>query len=83
VYNWSPQIQGIIFSSIQYGMLLTQFPGGYLAGRLGTKRVVGVALFVSSLLTLCIPVAANLGLGLLIATRIVQGLSQVLDILRI
>ncbi|XP_073938826.1 sodium-dependent phosphate transport protein 4 isoform X1 [Castor canadensis] len=76
VYNWSPQIQGIIFSSIQYGMLLTQFPGGYLAGRLGTKRVVGVALFVSSLLTLCIPVAANLGLGLLIATRIVQGLSQ-------
>nr|BAC20283.1 Na/Pi cotransporter 4 [Rattus norvegicus] len=76
VYNWSPQTQGIIFSSVQYGMMLMQGPGGYLAGKLGTKKVVGIALLGSSLLTLCIPLAANLGLAFLLATRAVQGLTQ-------
>ncbi|GAB1298009.1 Solute carrier family 17 (sodium phosphate), member 3 [Apodemus speciosus] len=76
VYNWSPQTQGIIFSSVQYGMMLMQGPGGYLAGKIGTKKVVGIALLGSSLLTLCIPLAANLGLAFLLATRAVQGLTQ-------
>ncbi|KAB0400027.1 hypothetical protein E2I00_010593, partial [Balaenoptera physalus] len=56
VYDWSPQIQGIIFSSINYGMILTLAPSGYLAGGVGTKRVL-----------------SDLGLGFLIATRILQG----------
>ncbi|XP_028632137.1 sodium-dependent phosphate transport protein 4 isoform X1 [Grammomys surdaster] len=76
VYNWSPQTQGIIFSSVQYGMMLMQGPGGYLAGKIGTKKVVGIALLGSSLLTLCIPLAASLGLAFLLATRAVQGLTQ-------
>ncbi|XP_058411103.1 sodium-dependent phosphate transport protein 4 [Diceros bicornis minor] len=76
VYDWSPQIQGVIFGSVNYGMLLTLAPSGYLAGRVGTKRVLSVSLFVSSLFTLFIPLAADLGLGFLIATRIVQGLTQ-------
>uniref|UniRef100_A0A8C6QC61 Solute carrier family 17 (sodium phosphate), member 3 n=3 Tax=Nannospalax galili TaxID=1026970 RepID=A0A8C6QC61_NANGA len=76
VYDWSPQTQGIIFSSIQYGMMLMQAPGGYLASRIGTKKVVGFALLGSSLLTLCIPQAANLGLAFLLTTRAVQGLTQ-------
>ncbi|KAM9665532.1 sodium-dependent phosphate transport protein 4 isoform 6-T7 [Trichechus inunguis] len=76
VYNWSPEIQGIIFGSINYGMILTLAPSGYLAGRVGTKRVVGVALFVSSLLILCTPLAADLGLVVLMVSRIVHGISQ-------
>ncbi|XP_075827113.1 sodium-dependent phosphate transport protein 4 isoform X1 [Microtus pennsylvanicus] len=76
VYNWSPQTQGIIFSSVQYGMMLMQGPGGFLAGKIGTKKVVGIALLLSSLLTLCIPPAANLGLGVLLAARAVQGFTQ-------
>ncbi|XP_036044362.1 sodium-dependent phosphate transport protein 4 [Onychomys torridus] len=76
VYNWSPQTQGFIFSSVQYGMMLMQGPGGFLAGKLGTKKVVGVALLGSSLLTLFVPLAANLGLAVLLATRAVQGLTQ-------
>ncbi|XP_076999937.1 sodium-dependent phosphate transport protein 4 isoform X4 [Tamandua tetradactyla] len=32
-YDWSPQIQGIIFGSINYGVMLTLAPSGYLAGR--------------------------------------------------
>uniref|UniRef100_A0A8C4L8E7 Solute carrier family 17 member 3 n=1 Tax=Equus asinus asinus TaxID=83772 RepID=A0A8C4L8E7_EQUAS len=76
VYDWSPQIQGIIFGSINYGMLLTLVPGGYLAGRVGTKRVLGFSLFGSSILSLFTPLAADLGLVFLIATRLLQGLTQ-------
>ncbi|CAH6806331.1 Slc17a3 [Phodopus roborovskii] len=76
VYNWSPQTQGFIFSSAQYGMMLMQGPAGFLAGKIGTKKVVGIALLASSLLTLCIPVATSLGLGFLLATRAIQGLIQ-------
>ncbi|KFO33861.1 Sodium-dependent phosphate transport protein 3 [Fukomys damarensis] len=76
VYDWSPQTQGIVFSSINYGVLLTMAPGGYVAGRVGARKVAGVALLGSSLLTLCIPLAANLGLVYLIVARIVQGLTQ-------
>ncbi|XP_004622035.1 sodium-dependent phosphate transport protein 4 isoform X1 [Sorex araneus] len=76
VYNWSPQIQGIIFASVNYGTILTLAPSGYLAGIIGTKRVVGFALLGSTLLTLFIPLAADHGLILLITTRVVQGLAQ-------
>ncbi|XP_016810507.1 sodium-dependent phosphate transport protein 4 isoform X2 [Pan troglodytes] len=76
VYDWSPQIQGIIFGAVGYGGILTMAPSGYLAGRVGTKRVVGISLFATSFLTLCIPPAADFGIVLLIVTRIVQGLSQ-------
>ncbi|XP_043764281.1 sodium-dependent phosphate transport protein 4 isoform X3 [Cervus elaphus] len=75
VYDWNPQIQGIIFSAINYGMILTLAPSGYLAGRVGTKRVVGAALLGSSLLVLFTPLAAEFGLVFLIATRILQGMS--------
>ncbi|KAL2791400.1 sodium-dependent phosphate transport protein 4 isoform a [Daubentonia madagascariensis] len=75
-YDWGPQIQGVIFSSINYGTMLTPALSGYVAGRVGTKRVFGFSLFVSSFLTLCTPLAADFGLTSLIVTRIVQGLSQ-------
>uniref|UniRef100_A0A452V523 Solute carrier family 17 member 3 n=1 Tax=Ursus maritimus TaxID=29073 RepID=A0A452V523_URSMA len=77
VYNWSPQIQGIIFGSASYGMLLTLTLSGYLAGRVGTKRVVGVSLFASSILNIFTPLAAEFGLVPLIATRTLQSLAQV------
>ncbi|XP_012313968.1 sodium-dependent phosphate transport protein 4 isoform X4 [Aotus nancymaae] len=76
VYDWCPQIQGIIFGAASYGAILTMALGGYLAGRVGTKRVVGISLFANSFLTLCIPPAADFGIAFLIATRIAQGLCQ-------
>lgn len=38
VYQWSPETQGIIFSSINYGIILTLIPSGYLAGIFGAKK---------------------------------------------
>ncbi|XP_045672871.1 sodium-dependent phosphate transport protein 1-like isoform X2 [Phyllostomus hastatus] len=76
VYNWSPQTQGIILSAIMYGMPVTQIPMGYLSGVYPIKVVTGVALLLSSVCSLLVPLAAEGGESLLIACRVVQGLSQ-------
>lgn len=78
VYEWSPETQGLIFSSINYGIILTLIPSGYLAGIVGAKRVLGAGLLVSSLLTLFTPLAADLGVTLVVVIRIAQeGMAQV------
>ncbi|XP_042540087.1 sodium-dependent phosphate transport protein 3 isoform X1 [Dipodomys spectabilis] len=76
VYQWSPETQGIIFSSISYGIIMTLIPSGYLAGILGAKHMLGAGLLVSSLLTLFTPLAADLGVILVIVIRTVQGMAQ-------
>lgn len=76
VYNWSPQTQGIILSSVTYGMLITQVPVGYLSGIYPVKNMVGSALLLSSLLSLLMPLAAGVGESAVIACRVAQGLSQ-------
>lgn len=76
VYQWSPETQGIIFSSISYGIILTLIPSGYLAGILGAKQMLGAGLLISSLLTLFTPMAADVGVILVIVIRTVQGMAQ-------
>ena len=77
VYNWSPQTQGIILSAIMYGMPIAQIPMGYMSGVYPIKTVIGSALLLSSLCNLFIPLAAEGGETFVIASRVVQGLSQV------
>ncbi|KAM5294015.1 sodium-dependent phosphate transport protein 3-like isoform 1-T1 [Glossophaga mutica] len=76
VYEWSPETQSIIFSSISYGIILTLVPSGYLAGIFGAKQMLGAGLLISSLLTLFTPWAADLGVTLLVVVRTVQGMAQ-------
>ncbi|MEJ1284606.1 solute carrier family 17 (sodium phosphate) member 2 [Cricetulus griseus] len=76
VYQWSTETQGIIFSSISYGIILTLIPSGYLAGIFGAKHILGAGLLISSLLTLFTPMAAEFGVILVIAIRTVQGMAQ-------
>ncbi|XP_073938832.1 probable small intestine urate exporter isoform X4 [Castor canadensis] len=75
-YDWSPEIQGIILSSLNYGSFLAPIPTGYVAGIFGAKYVVGVGLLISSVLTLFIPLAADAGVALLIVLRVIQGIAQ-------
>ncbi|XP_054421032.1 sodium-dependent phosphate transport protein 3-like [Pteronotus mesoamericanus] len=75
-YVWSPATQGVIFSSISYGIIVTLIPSGYLAGIFGAKQMLGAGLLISSLLTLLTPWAADLGVALLIVVRTVQGMAQ-------
>ncbi|XP_015418989.1 PREDICTED: sodium-dependent phosphate transport protein 3 [Myotis davidii] len=76
VYAWSPETQGILFSSISYGILLTLIPSGYLAGIFGAKHMLGAGLLGSSLLSLCTPLAADLGVSLVMVIRVAQGMAQ-------
>ncbi|XP_074175385.1 putative small intestine urate exporter [Rhinolophus sinicus] len=78
VYDWSPEIQGVLLSSLNYGSLLASVPAGYLVGIFGIRYLVGAAVFISSALNLFIPLAADAGVALLIVLRTVQGIAQVL-----
>lgn len=78
VYNWSPKTQGIIFSSIFYGILIIQIPVGYLSEKYSIKKMIGSGLFLSSLFSLILPMAAEGGEAWIIACRAAQGVFQVL-----
>lgn len=77
VYDWTPEIQGILLSSLSYGSFIAPIPTGYVAGVFGAKYVVGLGLLISSVLTLFIPLAADAGVALLIVLRVIQGMAQV------
>ncbi|KAJ8790478.1 hypothetical protein J1605_004451 [Eschrichtius robustus] len=76
-YDRSPEIQGIIPSSLNYGSFLAPIPSGYLAEIFGTKYLAGAGMFITSVLTLFTPLAADTGVTLLIVLQIIQGIVQV------
>nr|XP_009506811.1 PREDICTED: sodium-dependent phosphate transport protein 3-like [Phalacrocorax carbo] len=75
-YNWSAETQGIILSSFFYGYGLTQALGGYCSGLFGGKPVLGGGLLLSSVLTLLVPQAAELGVSFLIGLQVLLGLAE-------
>ncbi|KAI2541063.1 solute carrier family 17 member 1 [Homo sapiens] len=76
MYNWSPDIQGIILSSTSYGVIIIQVPVGYFSGIYSTKKMIGFALCLSSVLSLLIPPAAGIGVAWVVVCRAVQGAAQ-------
>uniref|UniRef100_A0A8D0FHH3 Solute carrier family 17 member 4 n=1 Tax=Strix occidentalis caurina TaxID=311401 RepID=A0A8D0FHH3_STROC len=78
VYSWSAETQGIILSSFFYGYGLTQALGGYCSGLFGGKPILGSGLLLSSVLTLLVPRAAELGVSFLIGLQVLLGLAEVM-----
>ncbi|CAJ1066712.1 sialin [Xyrichtys novacula] len=76
VYDWDSQTQGWILGSFFYGYILTQIPGGYLAGRCGPKWLLGLGILGTAVFTLLTPMAADLGAGWLIAVRVLEGIGE-------
>ncbi|KAM7408379.1 hypothetical protein PAMA_002209 [Pampus argenteus] len=76
VYNWDSETQGWILGSFFYGYILTQIPGGYLAGRFGPKWLMGLGILGTVVFTLLTPVAADLGASYLIAVRVLEGIGE-------
>ncbi|KAG8181637.1 hypothetical protein JTE90_015279 [Oedothorax gibbosus] len=75
-FVWSPHIQGLVLGAFYYGYCVTQIPGGRLAELVGGKWVIGLANLATALLTLLVPTAARIHVGLLVAVRVMQGLAQ-------
>ncbi|MEQ2169954.1 hypothetical protein GOODEAATRI_030278, partial [Goodea atripinnis] len=79
VYNWDSATQGWILGSFFYGYILTQIPGGYLAGRFGAKWLMGFGILGTVLFTLLTPLAADLGASYFIAVRVLEGIGEVCE----
>ena len=70
-------ISGHILGAFFYGYLLTQIPGGYIAARFGGKNLFGLAILLTSLLTLLTPWASRRHVMLLIILRFLEGICEV------
>ena len=57
---------------------MTQIPGGYLATRFGARYVLGIAVLMTSILTLLTPFAAKIHIGVLILLRVLEGMFEVI-----
>ena len=75
-FGWTETTKGLVLSSFFIGYLLFQVPAGYLASRIGGKRVLGFAVIWWSVFTLLTPWAAMVSLPVLIAARIAMGLGE-------
>ncbi|XP_041361198.1 sialin-like [Gigantopelta aegis] len=75
-FTWGEGTQGIILGSFFCGYFTTQIPGGWLAVVVGGKRLFGLGIMVTSLLTLFTPMAASFSLYALIAVRVLEGAAQ-------
>uniref|UniRef100_A0ACB8GDG3 Uncharacterized protein n=1 Tax=Sphaerodactylus townsendi TaxID=933632 RepID=A0ACB8GDG3_9SAUR len=75
-YNWNADTQGWILGSFFYGYIITQIPGGYLARRVGGKLLMGFGVLGTAIFTLFTPLAADLGVGYLIAVRALEGVGE-------
>ena len=58
---------------------MSQLPAGWLSAKIGGKYIIGVCMFVCSVVTLVMPVAARAHPGLFIGLRVITGLCQVND----
>ncbi|GFX74618.1 hypothetical protein TNCV_1158351 [Trichonephila clavipes] len=75
-YTWSPSTQGVILGAFYYGYVFTPLLGGRLSELLGAKWLLGGGIFFTSLLTLITPMAAELGVGVMVALRVIVGAAQ-------
>ncbi|XP_025090947.1 sialin-like isoform X2 [Pomacea canaliculata] len=75
-FDWDEKTQGIILGAFFYGYIVTQLPGGWLAERIGGKRLFGYGVLCTALLTLVTPVAARSGIPMLVAVRVLEGIGE-------
>lgn len=69
----SPQLQGIMVSSLLFGAMVGAFTTGQLAERIGQRKLLfyaGLAFFVTALIAACAPNA-----GVLIGVRVLMGMA--------
>lgn len=75
-YGWSPAEQGNVMAAFFVGYVVLQVPAGWLSDWLGGKWVLGVGVLAWSLFTLLTPIAASVGLALLLACRFFMGVAE-------
>jgi ACS family sodium-dependent inorganic phosphate cotransporter len=75
-FGWSDTQRGLVLSSFFVGYLVMQVAGGWLAGKIGGKMVLGFGVLWWSLFTLLTPISALTSFPVLIAARILMGVGE-------
>jgi MFS family permease len=75
-YVWSKSMQGFGLASYFYGYIITQIPGGWLAGKYGGRNILGVTNIIASGLTMLIPFFSQYGYLALSGCRFFIGLAH-------
>ncbi|GFO12048.1 vesicular glutamate transporter 1 [Plakobranchus ocellatus] len=73
-FDWGESTKSTLLSAYFYGYLVLQVPGGLLAGKYGATRVISLAMALSALCTLLIPVAARNSIVTFYTLRVLIGL---------
>lgn len=72
-FSWTESEKQLILGSFFWGYVMTELPGGRLAELIGGHRVFGHSMLWSSVVTLIIPFAANLGITAMVISRVILG----------
>ncbi|XP_045189876.2 uncharacterized transporter slc-17.2-like isoform X2 [Mercenaria mercenaria] len=75
-FEWNKSVQGVILGSFFWGYLLTQIPGGWLATKIGGKRVFGYSMLGATIATFLTPFAAQTHYIFLIVLRVIVGITS-------
>ncbi|KAJ8946673.1 hypothetical protein NQ318_019988 [Aromia moschata] len=75
-FDWDTRIQGYILGAFFYGYASTQLIGGYLGARFGGKRVFGMGIAATALLTVLTPWVARWNVYLFLILRTLEGICE-------
>ena len=78
-FNLSPTALGSVLSVFLFGYAIGLIPGGYLADRIGPRRlltIAGLLWGISTAAVACLPYASKAGLMALIVARFLLGLCE-------
>ncbi|KAB7502805.1 hypothetical protein Anas_11470, partial [Armadillidium nasatum] len=75
-FTWDEKTQGLILGSFYYSYGLANVIGGPTADYFGGRMLIGVATLANAILTILTPMASRLGVGFLIAIRVLEGCFQ-------
>ncbi|KAJ8307792.1 hypothetical protein KUTeg_014657 [Tegillarca granosa] len=74
-FDWDKTIRSGMLTAFFYGYIITQIPGGWLADRFGSKKVILIVMLISSISLLILPVCARTTYILVYAIRAVLGIA--------
>jgi drug/metabolite transporter (DMT)-like permease/MFS family permease len=75
-FGWTSSDRGLVSSFFFWGYAVTQFPGGFLAKKLGGEKVLYWGVLLWSFGTLLAPWAAHQGMSALCLSRLLVGLGE-------
>lgn len=75
-FDWDNKEQGLILGAFYCGYIVTQIPAGFLAEKYGGKWFYGLGVLCTSVFTLLTPVAAEVGVVLLVLCKVLSGLGE-------